>query len=257
MRQYTPILYSVILCGLFLSAGCSGKKENKSELLTKAFEHAEKADWKQSMKYSEHVLSQDKNDVSALLLTVLAMEKSSGNENAILQKAEKAAELAPESFMAQYTYGRLLYRQGKYDRAAPVLKNARRIKAQSGTEDINTVILLAQSMAHVNPNEALSYYKILAKNNRFAKDPVIWNQMGFLYLPNKPDMAVKFLKEAEKYGVSNPKIAWNLAVVNDSYLSNKGEAAVYYHKFMNLVKDNRGAYEAKYVQAESRLRTLR
>lgn len=236
---------------LFCSAGCGSPKEENAVLLARALERAKEADWKDALKLTEAAVDQDPSDAAALIFHALALEKTLDQDQA-LDQAAAAVRIAPDDFIAQYTLGRMLYEKGKYDRALAPLMKARRLRPS----DANTVVLLAQTTARLNNSAALGYYRLLAQNPRFRRNPAVWSQIGTLYLiRHDPGKALTAYREAGRLAPENPNVALNLAVVNDFYLNNKAEASTYYNKYQRLTA-NSPDLTAKRLEVVERLRRL-
>lgn len=251
MKYFTAF---VLLFSVLFLLSCSKKKEETSLILSRALEKAKTADWKEALLLSEKALSQEPSDVSALILNALALEKSTDSFQAAkaVDQAAKAASMAPKSFMAQYTYGRMLCRKGKYDAAIAPLENARKLKP----EDINTIVLLAQSTAQSNNSAAFSYFAHLAKSSRFKNNPAVWTNLGILRLRQRqPKLAYGCFVKARQLAPNNPIATLNLAIVNDFYLNNKAEAATNYSDYQRLTVE-RADLEAKRVEVATRQQQL-
>ena len=121
-RSFLPLLFlAAAVSALWILPGCSGRNESLDTLLQKSFTAAEQANWSKALDYAEKALDKDSANTNALILQALALENTDRTEQALVQAAKAASDR--NSFMAQYTYGRMLVQSEKFDQSlAPLLR---------------------------------------------------------------------------------------------------------------------------------------
>lgn len=250
MKRLMLLIFSVTLTAI-LTAGCGGSKVPTAQLLTKSMTLTVEGNWKEAGELAAKAAKQDPNSAEASVLLALSLENTSRIDDA-LDEINKAVELNPKLFIAQYTKGRLLFAKEKYESSIAPLKAALALKPES----TDTVILLAQASSNINSNDAAGYYAMLAKNARYKTRPEPWNELGIFFLSKKDYQKAKaYFRQAEKLAPGNPICTLNLAIINDQYLNLPAESVSYYNKFMRLTESNPG-YDSVRQDVSERLKKL-
>jgi len=246
----TILTVSLAAASLALS-GCSGEKVETSVLLSKSADLGANRDWAGAKKAAKQAVKQSPNDPNALTLLAISLENS-GDVDAAVDEINKAAKAGDQSFHANYTKGRLLFQQGKYEQSIAPLKQARALKPES----IEALTLLAQAASRQNLSDAAGYWRDLAQTDRFKSRPEPWNEIGvILAKQNDFKRAIKFFVRAESLAPDSPQVAINMAITNDYGLKQPAEAISYYRKYVNLTAKN-SELDAKRQQVQERINAL-
>ncbi len=235
-------LFLLSLPLLFFLTACGKSDDSLAALLQKSFHAAEQADWKDAQEYAEKALELDSANTEALILNALALENNDKLEQALVQ-ATKAA-LDRESFMAQYTYGRMLVQNGDYEQSLAPLSRALSLNP----EDANTLVLLGRASTHLQISNASSYYGLLYKKfPEFRSNAVVLNELALLELiKNNPDKTAAFLFPAVKLAPDNPDIVRNCAIFCDYY---PGSVSRYFSRIKNSgLSSSAKDYYARYLR---------
>ncbi len=242
-------LIATVLVGI----GC-GRDLSADELLQKAAESAANGDWKKSLSYARSAYDKASDSPAAIIMYALALE----NNDQLDEAASRMRRLEEnvDSFMAQYTLGRMLFRQGKIDRSIRPLTNALALKP----DNPDTLLLLARANADRKRDDAIDYYKRLSKTERFHDSAIPHNEIGVLYLLNgKRGLATFELQCALGLDADNPEIVLNNAILNDYHSSSPssiGTAKKYYNRFIDLAR-NRPELTKDYAAVSNRLNAIR
>lgn len=246
-----------IVCLAFAAAllcvGC-GRDLSADELLMKAKESAANGNWKKSLSFARNAYDSAPDSPAAIVMYALALENNDQLDEAAARM--RRLEENVDSFMAQYTLGRMLFKQGKIDRAIRPLTNALNLRPN----DANTLLLLARANSDRKRDDAIEYYKRLSKTERFRDSAIPHNEIGVLCLLNgKRGQAAFELKCALGLDADNPEIVLNNAILND-YHSNTpasgGIAKNYYNRFIDLAR-NRPELTKDYAAVGNRLNAIR
>ena len=230
-----------LLCSLAVT-GCSDviDPDGPEELLDQAYHAANNARWEIALQYAAEAYKRRTDDSSVRIMYALSLENN-GRENDALEIGRAAAE-DKTSFMAQYTYGRMLFQRQKYNQAYPVLKTALELK----NDDFNTLLLLQQTAAILKSAENQDYYTRLWRlyGQKRGKDfsAYIYNEGALYFLQanrRNPNVEKGFLR-ALNATPDAPELHLNLAIYYDFFRNNYAKAEPYYKKFMELTAHNSG-----------------
>jgi Flp pilus assembly protein TadD len=203
---------------MVLVPSCGKKRyESNAALLGKAVESAApRGEWDKAEKLVEQAVAQNPNDANARTMLALALEQRGDLEKA-LSEAEAAIEADADNFMAQYTYGRLLFKSKDYGNCPKPLKKANALKPK----DPHTLLLLAKTYAMLDIDaDAITYYAALAKTKQYAGKPEPYNELGVLFLKKKNyQMAKKLFQKALEQAPDNPVVNKNMGVFWESIAS--------------------------------------
>lgn len=233
LRNSLHILCLLAVCVFVCS--CSDKPRfTDDELLKNASDAGAKGNWKDASSLAGRVVKHDPRNVNALVIYAMALENSNHPELA-LDEIKKAATLAPNDFMVQFSYGRMLFKQGRYGEALTPLKAA----SECRHDDIDTIILLAQCSNKLKLPEAANYYALAATNLRFKDKPEPFNEIGMIYYRNEDyERALRYFIKAYKTAPENHITCLNLAICLDKTMNDPGRALAYYKKFIKLTEKN-------------------
>jgi len=261
MKKILHILSLTIFClaSAALFSACSKKADLPvAELLRKSFDGAKNGDWKTALNYAQAAYKQAPDDTSVLILLALSQENQEQEQNA-LETIRKAAESDKKSFMAQYTYGRMLFQAGKFEQALIPLKAAYSLKP----DDVNTLILLEKTSSFCKTRETFQYCEILWKDPMFksrfnnGKNPFVMNEMGLYYATRKnPKKAISAFSYAERLAPDQPQIQLNLAIVYDYMQNDRAKAIPHYEKYLRMTSNMTG-FETERLDVSRRIQEIR
>ncbi|OGV33433.1 MAG: hypothetical protein A2020_07735 [Lentisphaerae bacterium GWF2_45_14] len=234
-----------------MSCGKKYKSLSTSQLLDQSLKLSLEGKWENAEDMASCVLEREPENISALIIEGLAMDADNKREFAV-GCLEKAVKNSPDSFIANHTLGRLFVAQKKYEQALPFLKKAYELKPS----DMNTVILLAESMNKLKMSGASSYYALALRNPRFKNDPAPWNQLGLIFAgTNAKKRALDFFIKAYKADQENHLVVLNLAVFLDKYMNNASKAKPFYERYLRLT-DKNPALSEKRAEIKTRLKEI-
>ncbi|MBN1864008.1 MAG: tetratricopeptide repeat protein [Victivallales bacterium] len=236
---------------LAVSAVCCGRREfvSNDALLGDAVSMASEGKWSEARDLASRAVIQDGKDARARVMLALALEQS-GQDGLALEEIVQGADLDPESFMAQFTKGRMLFKRGRYEDCPVPLKKALELKPDS-TE---TLMLLARTNTYLKVHkEAVANFAALAKLAGYRDRPEAYNELGVLFM-NQKDFrrALSFFDVALGKDAENVTVNINLAVLWDTIHSESGKdsprraqaaenALMYYSKAEKLMLSNPAA----------------
>ena len=249
--------HTLLLLGstvLLFVAGC-GKNHNGA-LLNQAVADARANNWQECEKNAVSVLKDNPIEPSALLLRAIAAENL-GKLDVARESARLAAENAPSSFAAQYTYGRLLaMRPDSTKNAVQVLKRALELRP----DDVNTLILLGQSCSKLNSDEAITYFTKLP--SEVLQKPEIRTSMAIYYLDRRDSnraymrLGEIMLGNAYRTAPNKPEVVLNLALYIDHYQHKRSRAKGFYQRYLRLTENNPELNPTR-AQVKARISKLR
>lgn len=235
--------------------GCSEPQEPLGTLLDRATRKAAEGDWTGADQLAKRALKQDPDNADALMLLALSRNNLDLRNEAV-EYAIRASRAKPDHFLPHYIQGMLLSKNGKPDLALRALKEARRFRP----DDVNTLILLVEnSIAVKRYKDAAGYFKLLARDQTYRTSPYLWNGLGVCYTESSPDLALKFYRMAERYGVDDPCTVLNLGVLHDRYLhqeDHEKEARRYYERFVRIAV-GKTEYDSVRGAVEIRLESMK
>ncbi len=212
--QYLRFSLSLILIGFSLFFTSCEKKEYESNalLLQKSITLAEAGDWAKSQLLASKAVAQDRSDPNARIMLALTLEQLDQIERAI-EESSQAIFLDPNSFMAQYTQGRLFFNQRRYEDCPAPLMKAHELNSKSS----QPIVLLARTNVYLGVRkEAIKYYIALAKHVDYTDKPEPYNELGVLFM-KKGDLkrALRFFDEAYSKDKKSIPVNINLAIFWD------------------------------------------
>ena len=218
---------------LFL-AGCSGAPS--ADILQKAKAAAAAGQWEHAEILAEKAADQKDMEVDATILRALSQHYQDKTV-AALDTIEKAVELDPGSFAAQYFHGWLLCQEKRWADALLPLKRALKLD----TSNANVLVLLAKCSLHQNLIQGTSYLQALRRFDEYRDSAELYNTIALLWL-GRPDydMAKSYFLKALEKDPHNTVVLQNLAVLHDTYLNDETAALKYYKSCLResqLAKD--------------------
>lgn len=141
----------------------------------------------------------------------------------------RAADLAPESFLAQYFYGWLLCEDGQFSPAMEPLERAYELK-EGYTEFVpDLLVLLGRCCVENNLPKGRSYLQALRRYRAFADSPEVYNALGNLARKQGEYAdALMWFAEALDKDPGNAVVLQNMAVLYDVYLGQPDRARQFY-----------------------------
>ncbi len=244
-------LTGLALAVVLTVSGCGRK--STAETMQMAMEAAENGNWVEAMKYAGVVTERDPGDSAAWALKTIAAERA-GQPRVALENARRGAELCPDSYAVQYTYGRLLAAQpGREADAQACLRRAFNLNRNDG----KSLALALQCAARLNRPEARAYYDILEHlDPAMAAMPEIQSSVGiYSLLSGDLHGGLTRLIEAFKAAPDNPTVVLNLARALDVYIREPNKATPYYQKYLELASRNPEVSGTR-TEVEARVREL-
>lgn len=142
----------------------------------------------------------------------------------------RMAAAAPDSFLAQYFHGWVLWRLDDYGNAIGPLKNALFLK--DGFEEFvpDVLVLLSRCCLKQNLPEGFRYLQPLRAHRSFGREPEVHNCLGLLRVgQGEYEQARRHFEDALRLDPGNPVVLQNLAVLHDIYLKDPKQAMLYYN----------------------------
>ena len=244
--------FSVFILLLFCaSCGKKYKSLTTQELLSQSLALAVDGKWQDAEDMASCVLEREPDNVPALIIEGLALDADNKRELAV-GCLEKAVNKAPDNFMANHSLGKIFLAQKKYDQALPYLKKAYELDSS----EMNTVVLLAETMNKLKMSGASSYYAYALRNPRFKNDPAPWNQLGLIFAgTNSKTQALNFFIKAYKADQNNHLVVLNLAVFLDKYMNKTANSKLFYERYLRLTEKN-PALSDKRAEVKRRLKEI-
>lgn len=239
------ILMILAMMPVVFIGGCSRlSSKNTVELLSEGIKLAISGKWEKAHKYAKTAVKREPNSQYTQLFFAFTSEHNLNKAQA-LTAAESAVEIAPNSFIAQYTLGRLYNEQNKVQDAVKPLLEAYKLNPS----DPYNILLLGEVYRKMNASgTAIHYYNQLIRNHpSFMTDKEnaawVWNQLAVIYTDsNNVRSAASCLKQAYTLAPNNPQVLLNFAVFFDKI--KRGDRAVaYYQKYLELTTKNHALTE--------------
>lgn len=197
---------------IFLSSCGQGVYESNNVLLKKAIDAGSQGQWFEARKLARKAVEQNGKDANARTMLALALEQCEEDQLA-LEEINQAVVADPDNFMAQYTKGRLLFKNKRYQDCPDPLEKAN----QLNPDNPETVLLLARTYAILDVPKAISHYVALAKHENYKNTPEPFNELGVLFMKKKDyKRALTFFKEAYIKDSNNIQVNINLAIFWDT-----------------------------------------
>ncbi len=249
MRSFSIFCFAAV-CAAFLLTAC-GPEPTADEWMRRSLASAKEAKWKRALDQAENALAKAPGDTLANVLYAIALENNDHPEEAL--NAAIRAGTDSSCFIAQYTLGRLYFRQQKYDSCIKPLTLALELRP----DDANTLILLARAKLRLNTEDALNLNKRLLTLPQFKDSPFVYNELGVIeVLKNEPKKATSLFLKALSLDADNPHLNLNAAILYDYYLGNKMMASKYYNSFLRLSANRRELLD-EYKEVQTRLEIIR
>jgi Flp pilus assembly protein TadD len=262
--QYKNLRYcAVCLCSVLLLtvlAGCGDSVSKNTALLEQSLADANSGKWKECEESALEVLKDNPDDANALMLRSIASWHLNRRDVA-LASARQAAEIASESFQAQYLYGWMLAQRSESAKnAITVLNKALRLRPG----DKNTLILLVQCCQKSNSSEMTNYWHQLPLAER--NKPEMQTVRALHALANRQiQSAGNALIRAYKHGSKNPDVVLNLALFYDNYTrvgrsrrlsqANREKTLRLYKQYLSLTQDKPELNTSR-AQVKARMKKL-
>ena len=257
---------SLVAVAVSLSAGCGKKRyEANSVLIGRAIRKAaDEGKWAEARTLAEKAVSQNPDDANAHVMLALALEQAGELKKAI-EEAAAAVETDPDNFMAQYTYGRLLFKASDYAHCPKPLKKARKLKPN---EPCSALLLARTNVMLGVDKEAIKNYLGLASMKDYAKNPAPYNELGVLFFKRRDyPMAKRCFERALTCAPSDRVVNLNLAVFWDKIASicakdkvkariAKAKALKYYQACLDNLSESNPGNDAKRRRILARMKVL-
>lgn len=250
MRKRTGHFALVTFCllSIIFGAGCSDEAEHAGieQLLDQAYALANEGRWEDAMRFSAQAYQLRPDNTAVRLMQAFALENN-GRENEALEISRMAAD-DDRSFLAQYTYGRMLFQRKRYEHAQGYLKKAQELK----NDDFNTLLMLQQTAARLGQhteNQNLCRELMNRYGEKCGKDfrTYIYNELALNILNGVSSIGrgtkgklEKIFALAVNSSPSSPELAWNLAVFYEYYLKDFSAAKKHYERFLQLTEKYSG-----------------
>lgn len=244
MKKYYFTLFILTLATLPLVSGCG--KTTPEEDLVAAIQQSEAGNWKEARKHAERAVSKAPDHVGALIMRAIACEKNENYDQAV-DSARRAANLAPGSYAALYTLGRLY--------SSNPLRNAEAINTLNAAlrlrpEAAEPKVLICNVLSRMGePAGARPYLLQLRKDPDFARNAALLNQLGVIYaLSSQRAQAQAMFVQAFKYASNDPDTVFNTARFFTFYNPHRQFSRQLYSRFEKLA-DGREKYTAELDEA--------
>ena len=233
---------------VLLTGGCGADSEKNTALLEQSYDSGVQGKWQQSEDSAMDVLKNNPDDLNALMLRAIASWHLKKRDVA-LASARQAAEIAPESYQAQYLYGWMLaQRNDSAKNAIQVLRKALELRPN----DRNTLLLLLQCCQRINSDDTLIYLRKLPEADR--SKPEIQTIRAIYYLDRRDNRTANIrqaqdsLVKAYKYnktsrdpklrGENTPDVVLNMALFFDHYKRDRKQALSLYRHYLKITHGN-------------------
>lgn len=246
------IVLACALAGL-TACGEQEKKQTAQELLDQAYAAAsdeKNSDWAQALTLAERAYEQNKNDSSVRIMYAMALERNGSTKEAI-DVMEAAGDADQDSFMAQYTLGRLYCSVGDYGKAVDPLQTAHKLKP----EDRDVMLMLEQACVSAGRGkEALRICETLQKtfNKQYAESYFLYNEVALIHyaLLGKKDQrkAYLYFNWVARKATNSPETQWNMAVYLDYVHENIGVGEMIGGMNQRQARQQAKRYYSRYLQ---------
>ena len=244
------ILCFAAVCAAFLLTAC-GPEPTADEWMRRSLASAKEAKWKRALDQAENAVEKAPGDTLANVLYAIALENNGHSDEALNAAARAGTDSS--CFIAQYTLGRLYFRQQKYDSCIKPLTLALELRP----DDANTLILLARAKLRLNTEDALNLNKRLLSLPQFKDSPIVYNELGVIQvLKNEPKKATSLFLKALSLDADNPHLNLNNAILHDYFLGDWMQAQQYYNSFLRLSANRRELLD-EYKEVQTRLEIFR
>ena len=237
----------IVLVFAGMLAGCGDGTPEQA--MARAVAFAGQGRWDKASKIAARTARKHPDLAAAQVLRAVTAERC-GDRNGALDAARRAAELAPESFEAQYTLGRLYAADtARASEAEQVLLRAWKMRR----DDVRVKILLCNVAMAMNSPRAIGYLSMISRLPELKDSAELKNQFAVSYV-RKGDLASaqRYFAAAFREGRSNPEIILNVARFYDGCLHSGKVAVRLYREYLRTT----GIDDSGKVEAAARLSRL-
>lgn len=268
----------VVLAGILVCvSACKEEEEAMSAqaLLDSAYAAAtdeKNTDWVQALALSERAYKLNSSDTAIRIMYAMALERNgrTGDAIAVMESGKDADQ---ESFMAQYTLGRMYYLNGDYGKSVDPLRKAHQLRPEDG----DVMLLLMQACVSAgHGEEAKALCSLLQRKfkERYGKSIFLYNEVALiryaLLEENDKIRAYPFFEWVAGEGHNSPEVQWNMAVYLDYVHENvdtrwkvggmtqrqaRQQAKRYYSRYLQLTEGTQG-WDAEREFAQKRLNSI-
>ncbi len=235
--------------------GC-GREYSAGDMMAKAVQLINsKSNPEEAAEYAMKAAALEPENPQARIIAAIACEQDGRYEDAV-REARQAVILAPDSFAAQYTLGRLYAssRSSSYD-ALVALGKALKLRP----DDRNTLVLLTNVTMYLSPEKAYEYLAKLGRNSEIRNSRAYQNQLGICrYRRKQFEQAGQAFIQAYRHDRSQGQASlatYNLAYFFDHCKKNGSMALTLYRSYLNQTPDGRSSGTARKLAA-ARIRAL-
>lgn len=232
MRFVMTTTAVIMVC--LLPAGC-GSGRSAAELYSEATYAARDGDMEKALELLEQCLEQEPNRVDGLILegycrySLMTPDQLARDASSALRPLEQAVVLAPESFMAHYVHGWILYEAGKYGMALEPLERAYALRHECPEHEDSLLVMLGMCCLRQNLVRGRGYLQALRRFSGFENSALLYNALGVLNVKQMEyTRALEDFMEALDRDDRHPIVLQNIAVLYDDYLNRPEEALRYY-----------------------------
>ncbi len=229
----TALAAAGALCAVLVAGGCGGA--STEDLYARATRAAFELDHDEALALTRRCLEREPDHVKALILQgycryrLMTAEELARDCSPVVTPLEKAAQLAPADFVAQYYHGWMLFEAGQYGRALGPLERAYELRAQCPDREDNVLAMLSMCCVHQNLSRGRTYLQALRRFRGFERSPLVYNAIGVLNVKQQDYQgALAAFMEALNRDPNHPVVLQNLAVLFDERLQRTDEAMRYY-----------------------------
>ena len=219
---------------LVLGGGC-GSDLGLETLYAQATHAAYATAFDEALALTEKCLERQPDHVQALILhgycryRLLTPEQMLRDASTVLTYVERAAQLAPQDFNAQYFHGWMLFEAGQFGRALAPLERAYELRAQCPDRDDSVLVMLSMCCVNQNLARGRTYLQGLRRFRGFERSPLAYNALGVLNAKQRDYQgALGSFTEALRRDPNHAVVLQNLAVLYDERLRFPDEAMLYY-----------------------------
>jgi Flp pilus assembly protein TadD len=211
-----------------LLCGCS--RVDADQAARQAAEAIAAGDFETGMDLAKQAVKVEPDNPEYGVLYGFALFEAGHEREARDQFAETAAA-APQSFVAQYFHGWVLWRLKAYGDAIGPLRNALYLKDGYEEQVPDALVLLARCCMKQNLEDGFRYLQALRVHRGYGQEPEVYNCLGMLYTAQgQHDRALANFQQALRLDPENPVILQNIAVLYDTYFRDPKQAMVYYRE---------------------------
>ena len=228
------LLLSAAVAAAALFAGCG--ENTAAGAMDRGIRRASAGDWRGARKYSLRAIELEPENPDALVFHAIVCDRL-GEHDPALDAARRAAERAPESFVANYLVGKL-YSETP-ERSAQALVSLYKA-VRLAPENTNARICLVNAAMKLKTPKAEDFIHQLRRMPGFENSPELLNQLGVIRF-RKGDF-----QAASRYFVTafrndperrRPAILFNIAADFDRQPGMRSKAEAFYREFLRRASD--------------------